>query len=170
MKQNVIDPFIRDENNLIIGLTAPAILMPSQENPYKMRFGGEVLKSFDELSGLLAGHFFGGHALHVAELVLFKKPVFTGHTYISTFQVIVSKPGFVTMLGTVRSQEIGSPELSQDIRYAGLAICAKVDNTSGKIIKENNPSPIFPENWVDTEIVEKAQTFFNFQKELSKLL
>ena len=161
MEKNIIEPFKKDKNGTIIGLANSRILMPAHENPYKMQFGGEVLKSFDEESGLLAGMFFGAHALHVSESVVFIKPVYTGHVYIQTFQVIKAHDGFVTMLGCVRSQEIGNPELSTDIRYAGVAIAAMVDKKTAKIIRDK---------WISAEMLEAIEEMFRLQKKFRKLL
>ena len=43
MNQKIPSPFLLDCAGHTIGLVSTGILMPHQENPYRMEFGGEVL-------------------------------------------------------------------------------------------------------------------------------
>jgi len=173
MDLKALDPYFRDANGTIIGLVSTGILMPSKENPYRMQFGGEVLKDFDEQSGLLASKFFSNDALHVSEMVIFKRPVFAGHSFYSIYRVIKSSPGFVMIYGEIRSQPLGSSSPSPDddpVCYSGLALCAMVDKQNGKIIKDRMPTVTLPTDWVREEIKEIGENFFNLQKQFAKLL
>jgi hypothetical protein len=167
-----LSPFVKDGNGNVVGLSSTGILMPTQENPYRMLFGGVVLTSFDELSGLLAGLFFRGHALHVSELVGFHNPVFTGHSVYSVFQVIDVKLGFALIYGRVYSQPLGVKPVDatamDKVSYDGYAVCAMVDSETKKIIRESMPILALPDGWISSEILEIGQEYFALQRRLAK--
>ena len=173
MNGSALDPFIRDENGKIIGLVSTGILMPAQENHYRMQFGGEVLKIFDELSGELAGKFVAGDALHTSELVLFSYPVYAGQSYTTSFQVVKIFPGFVLIYGEVKASSIGgSVDRSKDevVRYSGFAVCAVVNKETGKIVKDGMPDVVFPQNWFPEEYLNIGERFFELQRDYAKLV
>lgn len=174
MSQNIPTPFLFDSSGHTIGLVSAGILMPHQENPYRMQFGGEVLESFDELSGLLAGRLFRGDALHLSELVLFRRPIFTGYSYQTIFRVLEVSGGVTVIYGEVRSMPLhavsADPVEDEQVRYAGFAACAHVDHVSGKIIRDSSPIVTLPELWVSADIAAAAQEYFVLQRRLAKLI
>jgi|GEM_PF-1575859 len=174
MDSNSLSPFLCDSAGNVIGLVSTGILMPHQENPYRMEFGGEVLKSFDELSGLLAGRLFGGDALHLSELVLFRRPVFTGYSYQTVFRVVSVRGGVALIYGEVRSTPLHTvnidPVADQQVRYAGLAVCAHVDHANGKIIRTASPTVILPTEWVSDSVRQIGEEYFELQRRMAKLL
>ncbi len=169
-----LSPFLYDSVGNVIGLVSTGILMPHQENPYRMEFGGEVLKSFDELSGLLAGRLFGGDALHLSELVLFRRPIFTGYSYQTVFRVVSVRDGIALIYGEVRSTPLHTVTADSaadlQVRYAGLAVCAHVDHTNGKIVRDASPIVILPTEWVSDSVRQIGAEYFELQRRMAKLL
>ena len=115
----------RNAAGRVIEIETSFSLYPAQENGLKILFGGEVLKKMDEISGILASLYIGTKdliAMHVAELVLFEKPITTGEVG----KVIARVVRVTEKIVCVYIQVFGGSTQEPDAfttRYEGFGLC-----------------------------------------------
>ena len=125
------DLFYRNEAGRIVRLESFISLFPGRENGLKMLFGGEVLKSMDEISGNLATLFVGREnhqAVHAGEIVYFEKPITAAEVGRIIARVALCTDKIVCVYTEVHGGSPQKPE-SFTLRYEGFGLCVILDTT-----------------------------------------
>lgn len=171
-----------DGEHPIKGVTTVQLLHPNMQNEHNVMFGGETLKNWDEISGLLAMKHSQLEAVHLSHMPLFILPVQAKHEFTTNCYVVYSFPGFVLMYSEVYSSR---PEDNnkEKLCYKGYALCATIrrplarvpDPSLPEFVMVRNPDTelLYPDgkvHWdnMPKEIYEGALSFFKVQKTVAK--
>ncbi len=153
--------FAKNTAGRVIQLESFFILFPGMENGLRILFGGEVLKSMDEISGSLANLYAADPrftAVHVGEEVLFLKPICQGEAGKVIAKVLVVTGQIICVYIEVWGGRPTQPDMFTR-RYVGLGLCAVIDE-QGKMVKDLEPyrDP--------SELTQYAEAVIAFQKNL----
>lgn len=153
--------FVKNSAGKVVQLESFFILFPGMENGLRILFGGEVLKSMDEISGSLANLYLadpGLTAVHVGEEVLFLEPIRQGEAGKVVARVLLVTEKIICVYIEVWGGPLAKPNTFTR-RYVGFGLCAIVDK-QGKMIKnlETYRDP--------SELTQCAESVVAFQKNL----
>jgi len=118
--------FEKDEKGRVVRLRSWVTLFPGRQNGFKMLFGGEVLKTVDELSGNLATAFVatpGLQAVHTSEDVHFYKPLQGSEAGLVIASVVLATEKIVCVHIAVVGGDAQDPS-AFSLRYRGFGLCA----------------------------------------------
>jgi acyl-CoA hydrolase len=159
------DLFERNSAGRVVGLKDFVSVFPGRANSFRILFGGEVLKTMDELSGSAANLFMGDPdltAVHVSEFVWFTKPLRADEAGVVVAKVVLVTDRIISVYIEVWGGALGDPE-NYTLRYSGFGQCAVLD-ASGAMKKDlepyRDPSPI----------AGVAERVVEFQKDLRPAL
>ncbi|MDP3962984.1 MAG: hypothetical protein Q8Q39_00630 [bacterium] len=154
----------------IVEMETIVTLFPSNENSFKILFGGKVLEAMDELSGHLATLFIGTkhlQAMHVNENVFFEKPIESGEIGKVQARVMFSTDKIIAVYIAVYGGSMQEPD-DFSLRYEGFGFCAMFDTREAVRHVQRNLTPY--ENTDHPELVAAARFAFNAQCALIKML
>ena len=157
--------FVKNDAGQIIQLESFFILFPGMENNIRILFGGEVLKSMDEISGSLANLYLATPdlvAVHVGEEVLFLEPIRQTEAGKVVARVLLVTEKIICIYIEVWGGKPNNPEVFTR-RYTGFGLCAVIDK-NGEMLKNLKPyrDP--------SEITKLAELVINFQKNIRELI
>lgn len=145
--------FYKNAAGRIVRLESFISLFPGRENGLKMLFGGEILKSMDEISGNLATLFAGQEnyqAVHAGEIVYFEKPITTAEVGRIIARVVLCTDKIVCVYIEVYGGSPRKPE-AFTLRYEGFGLCVILDASDPEhhrmvqnLEPYNDGSPIVP--------------------------
>lgn len=167
----MLDLFKRNSAGQIIELENSFIVLPGRENGLKMLFGGEVLKSMDELSGTLANYFLAiphWQAVHAGEIVYFEKPLLAGESGKIIARVMLVCEKIICVYIAVFGGPMQKPD-EFTLRYEGFGLCAVLDTSRApQIHTVHTLSPY--EDMEHPQIVAIARDAVEFQKRTLRAL
>ena len=151
--------FTKNNEGRVVQLESFVVLSPVKENSIRILFGGKILESIDEISGMLANLYLareGFVASHSSENVHFFRPIRTTEMGRIMAHLLLVTEKIICVYVEVWGGKATHPD-NFTLRYAGFGLCAVINEQTEIMVKDLEPyrdlSNLYMTEWAE-KVVE----------------